>query len=258
MVKDFLISFTDNFQEKTKNPFLGTYLLVWLIRNWDLVYSLFNFDEKATRWAKIQFVKNYYSENNFIENLFINILWSFGLLILTYFLLNVSRFIVNISEKRLTPWIYKITDSKSIVLKEDYDRLRAENDDLQIRLDNERQSKTRLEAIIKNQDESILELSKTQTESKSTNENFDGEQDVEELLDRIQSANNSNDFEKICLLILKGKPISDAENNLDFFIKLGLIVFEKRVTSALGHFKLTPLGQRVFNRMRIINNLNAS
>jgi len=32
-VKDFLISFSDNFKKKTQNPFLGTYLIVWIIRN---------------------------------------------------------------------------------------------------------------------------------------------------------------------------------------------------------------------------------
>ena len=48
MIKDFLVSFKDNFKEKTRNPFLGTYLIVWLIRNWELIYTLFNFDQNKT------------------------------------------------------------------------------------------------------------------------------------------------------------------------------------------------------------------
>jgi hypothetical protein len=140
MIKDFLISFTDNFKEKTKNPFLGTYLL----------YTLFNFDEDCNLEDKKAFITNYYDKNDFINNLFTNTLWTFGLLILTYALLNLSRVIVNLSEKQLTPWVYQVTDSKSIVLKTEYDRIRTENDDLQFRLDKERESKSRLETRIKN------------------------------------------------------------------------------------------------------------
>ena len=118
MIKDFLISFRDNFKEKTRNPFLGTYLIVWIIRNWELIYTLFNFDENFKLQDKIDFIKTYYSEQSFIGNLLTSVLWAFGLLILTYLLLSISRLITNFSEKQITPWIYKITDSKSIVLKE--------------------------------------------------------------------------------------------------------------------------------------------
>lgn len=135
MIKDFFVSFKDNFKEKTQNPFLGTYLIVWVIRNWELVYTLFNFDDDYTLEKKKAFITKYYDEaHNFIENLFYNILWTFGVLILTYILLNVSRLIVNLFDKQLKPWIYKITDSKSIVLKEEYEQLRSERDDLQSRL----------------------------------------------------------------------------------------------------------------------------
>ncbi|MFC0777065.1 hypothetical protein [Flavobacterium sp. HJSW_4] len=254
MIKDLFVSFTDNFKEKTNNPFLGTYLLVWLIRNWDLIYSLFNFDKKVTRWAKIQFVKNYYHQTNFIENLLVNILWSFGLLILTYILLNISRFIVNVSEKRLTPWIYQITDSKSIVLKEEYDRVRAENDDLQTRLDNERQSKSRLETIIKAQDENIIELSKLKaTNTEPDFQDPDVEYQLSDLVSKIINGGSLKSYEETVLLIQKGKPINDNNKNLDFFITLGLIAFDRRLTNSANYYKLTQMGKKVLDFIRIRN-----
>lgn len=56
MIKDFLISFKDNFREKHRNPLLGTYLLVWLFRNWELLFTLFNFDKEKKLQDKIEFI----------------------------------------------------------------------------------------------------------------------------------------------------------------------------------------------------------
>lgn len=152
MIKDMLVSFKDNFKEKTTNPFLGTYVLVWLFRNWELVFTVLNFDKDFKLKNKVDFIKGYYSSHEFLLDLVINILWAFLILIVTYLLVNLSRFIVNISEKQITPWIYKITDSKSIVLKEVYENLRLERDDLQIRLDQEREARSRSEVRIKSLD----------------------------------------------------------------------------------------------------------
>ena len=105
MIKDFLISFRDNFKEKTRNPFLGTYVIVWIVLNWELIYTLFNFDDNYKLENKVAFIKAYYKEQSFIGNLFKTVLWAFGLLILTYLLLAISRLITNFSEKQITPWI---------------------------------------------------------------------------------------------------------------------------------------------------------
>ena len=179
MIKDFLISFKDNFKEKTRNPFLGTYLIVWLIRNWELVYSLFNFDNNLKLVDKIDFIKDFYTKNEFLINLWTNVYWSFGLLILTYFLLNISRLITNLSEKKLTPWIYKITDSNSIVLKIEYNRIRSDRDDLQLRLDHEHELKSKLDNRIKILEQEIIELT-----SKKLEERKDKVSDVYSVLDR--------------------------------------------------------------------------
>ena len=70
MIKDFLISFRDNFKEKTRNPFLGTYVIVWIVLNWELIYTLFNFDDNYKLENKVAFIKAYYKEQSFIGNLF--------------------------------------------------------------------------------------------------------------------------------------------------------------------------------------------
>lgn len=249
MVKDFLISFSDNFKEKTKNPFLGTYLLVWLIRNWDLIYSLFNFDPKSNRGERIRFVKAYYSETNFVENLLINIFWSFGLLILTYLLVNISRVIVNLSEKQLTPWIYKITDSKSIVLKEEYDRIRLENDELQTRLDKERESKSKLETRISSLENEISENLKSQV---GTQRDADfpisgDDARIEKLIERIKSKGTLEEFKNVCLRIQRGESIPNSIQATDNFLQLGLISFQGNHGASAKYFKITEDGKKVLN-----------
>lgn len=254
MIKDFLISFSENIKERSKNPFLGTYLLVWLIRNWDLVYSLFNFDQNSKRGERIKFVNDYYNKINFVENLLINILWSFGLLILTYILVNISRVIVNLSEKRLTPWIYKKTDSKSIVLKEEYDRIRSENDELQIRLDKERESKSKLETRIKNLENEILEISKinsnttTETDIDQSSNNADK---TDSFISRIRSKSTIEEFLRLCLNIQRGEPIENNDKSLNYFLQIGLIKFKTNYTSAAKYYALTADGEKVIEKLRL-------
>lgn len=160
MFKDILVSFSDNFKEKTRNPFLGTYIFIWVLRNWELVYSLFNFDNTYKLANKIDFVKSYYNTHSFTEGVLWNIGWTFLVLTITYLVLNISRVIINISEKQLKPWVYKKTDSKSIVLKSIHEEVRNERDTLQLRLDKERESKSKLEIRIKSLEEEIIEVKK--------------------------------------------------------------------------------------------------
>lgn len=254
MIKDFLISFSDNFKEKTKNPFLGTYLLVWLIRNWDLVYTLFNFDKDCTLDDKKSFIISYLKGNDFIENLAINILWSFGLLITTYALLNISRLIVNLSEKRLTPWIYKITDSKSIVLKTEYERIRSENDDLQFRLDKERESKLRLENTIKSLEAEIIEITRVraETEAENTEENQEKEKSdsTSILLNKIENRKLVGSFLSTCTLINKGGSIRNDDEAKDYFIELGLIKYQGFVNHMAKKYAITSDGEKVLRKLR--------
>ena len=89
MLKKILDSSKESIIEKTKNPFLGTYLIVWLIRNWDLVYTLFNFDKGTTLGEKVGFVELYYNDISFLKNLVYNILWALLLLLCTYIILSI-------------------------------------------------------------------------------------------------------------------------------------------------------------------------
>lgn len=260
MIKDLLVSFRDNFKEKTTNPFLGTYLIVWLVRNWELLYTLFNFNSDQKLNDKVEFIKNYYIKHDFLENLVTNIYWAFGILCITYLLLNLSRLIVNLSEKRLTPWIYKITDSKSIVLRTEYERIREEREDLQLRLDHERESKSKLESRIKYLENEILEVSKAQSEKlvdkspdiESDNMSNDVTDEIDKLLQKLKVNNFVKDFKDIAVRINKGEYISNKNNSIDYLIELGLIRYEKdHIQGASKKYILTADGEKILRKTRV-------
>jgi hypothetical protein len=257
MIKDFLISFKENFKEKTRNPFLGTYLIVWIIRNWLLVYTLFNFDKKHDLDFKINFIKTYYYENDFITNLLTNILWSFALLILTYVLLNASRFIINLSEKQITPWIYKITDSKSIVLKEEYDRLKQEKNLIENKLEDERENRVKLLNEISRLENRIDELSLDNREKPQVTSIEKGnsqKSNIEIYQEKLKHNDYTDKFIEWALEGEKGSvwySKSYDPDYLKYFFRIGLIEFDKTVENEIT-YKLTNNGRKVFEVLRLM------
>lgn len=259
MVKDFLVSFSDNFKERVKNPLLGTYLLVWLVRNWDLIYSLFNFDSNLKLKDKIGFVNNYFKKTDFVENLLINIYWAFGLLILTYLLVNASRFIVNLSEKQLTPWIYKITDSKSIVLKNEYERIRSQSDDMQVRLDNEREAKSRLEFRIKNLENELIEIGKSKKsvsademlKSELQNNTTKTQERTDILITKLKAKNLQQDFLNTYLGIQQGDTLNSTSETTKFFLQIGLIQYQGNYSGNEKYYVITDDGKKIVEKLRL-------
>lgn len=138
MLSDLFSSFKENIRQKTTNPFFGTLIIVWTFKNWKLLFILLNFDDNTKLDDKINLVSNYFDSTTFLENLIGCVAWSFLILIASYFLLNLSRLIINFFEKVVTPIVYKLTDKGSIVLKSDYDKSNREIERLEKRLDEER------------------------------------------------------------------------------------------------------------------------
>ncbi|MEP0985315.1 hypothetical protein [Ekhidna sp.] len=108
MLFSWFTSAGNNLLERSKNPFLGTFTLVWLARNWELVFALFNFDKSHTLEKKIKFLSERIQYDTFWTEVGYNILWTFIVLILTYLLVNITRVISNLFEKRLTLQVIRL------------------------------------------------------------------------------------------------------------------------------------------------------
>ena len=107
-------SLLSNYKSKIRNPFFGTIASVWLIRNWSIVYAVFNFDKNCSMQDKINYIQNYFSNKEFGVELFHNLWVSFVVLGFTYILLAFSRALTDLYYKWLEPFIITKIDKKAI------------------------------------------------------------------------------------------------------------------------------------------------
>ncbi|PHR74512.1 MAG: hypothetical protein COA67_00075 [Lutibacter sp.] len=220
MIKDFLISFKDNIKKKTSNPFLGTYAIVWVIRNWELVYSLFQFDSDTNRIKRIEIIKAYYLDRNFIYDLLFNVLWAFGVLILTFALINLSRLIINFFEKIVTPKIYEITDKNSVVLKETYNQLKSEMDILESKLEKERENKSKLQIEITRLEERDSKIQIESLSGGNTNKSKEGTI-VKQTKEKKISTIESFEIDNLANQILKNNKLGSGLSTITYYIQGG-------------------------------------
>jgi hypothetical protein len=124
MVIPSLSSLLDNIKERTTNPFLGTWIVVWLVHNARLVYGFFNVGSDWTVHAKLEYFEAYFLANPFLPNLFLSAVYALIILLLTYMLLGLSRLLTELYEKKVLPLIIKVTDETEVVTVEKHNALK--------------------------------------------------------------------------------------------------------------------------------------
>lgn len=157
MINEILISFSNQIK-KSRNPFFGTFIIVWIIRNWQFLITLFYLNQYPTMDEKFSVLQNYFADRSVLLGFF-NTAWiSLLAITVSYFLLNASRVITNLFENRLTPFIHKITAPKTIVLKSLYEQLMHERDKLETKFDEERKKRVDVQSDRDNLDQQLKEL----------------------------------------------------------------------------------------------------
>lgn len=247
MIKDLLISFKENIKQKTSNPFLGTLIIVWLIHNYKHLYELFFSGSNLLFKEKLYSLDLLFNPNHFLVNIFECIIISFLVLIITYLLLSLSRLISNFHEKVITPWVYKVTDKSSIVLKMDFERLNLDKERVQKRFEQERETRIRLENEIEELENKIKKSlkpdSNEQTESKPVkNEN-------EKLVDLLENKGYLETFESLIFSINNDEWIKEEEGH-KFFITIGLITSLQK-ENTYRRYEFTERGKQFQDYYRI-------
>lgn len=120
---DYISSFFDNYKSKIRNPFIGTMISVWFIRNWKVVFAFFNFDKNRNMEWKIKYISNYFKKIYFWEEFGIVIGIAFASLVLTFILLGVSRSLTDMYYKIIEPYIVTRIDRKQIFTVEEREEL---------------------------------------------------------------------------------------------------------------------------------------
>lgn len=117
-------SLLDNFKERITNPFFGTLIFVWLVRNWTLIYTIFNFEEKASLFNKRKYITDYFQHQNLYWEFFKNSGYALLLLLIGYFFIIVSRIILNAVYENIIPYFDSKVASKLVVNKSRFEVVR--------------------------------------------------------------------------------------------------------------------------------------
>lgn len=144
---DKITSVFENYNTKIKNPLFGTIISVWLIHNWRIPYALFNFDKECTLQDKINFIADYFGKQNFWEELFNIIGYSFLVLIFSFALMAISRALTDFYYKIVEPFIIIRIDSKEVFTNEKKLELEINIKKIEENLNSKREELTRVENI---------------------------------------------------------------------------------------------------------------
>ncbi|MBK8244783.1 MAG: hypothetical protein IPK88_15270 [Saprospiraceae bacterium] len=198
--------------------------MIWIFKHWVVFYAIFNFDQDYTLENKI----NYINSNLKIDDLAINILLDVGLTFLvifvSYVLINISRLIVNFFEKIITPWIYKLTDKSSIVLKSEYDKQVSLFSDFKERFNTERDKRLKAEIHIQELEKGLLDLNIQINQMHDSQIQINQEKSKFQLI--VKQINQQGLFSEIDSMIdiIESKTdIATINDSLKFFTKLNLI-----------------------------------
>ena len=242
-----------NVNQKTTNPFLGTFIIIWIIHNWKFVYSLFSFDADLNLSQRIKKIESYFESYDY-WNILETIGYAFLVLVGTYLLLNLSRLIINFFDKVVTPVIYKVTDKTSVVMRTEHDKVVNQVSELELKIQGERRLRLetqseydKLEAdykkLLSDRSAPAVEQKKSDVFGTTT----------QGLAEKIIEILDSRKLRKAFLLdasdILNHKTILDNEGTR-FFVTLGL--FEAKATGGITtgiNYTLTPLGKEVHQKL---------
>lgn len=241
MLQDVFNSIKGNFKQKTTNPFFGTLILIWICNNWIIIYALFNFDQSYTLENKINFINGHFNADKPIWNLFVLIGLTFIVLIFSYLLINLSRLIINFFEKKVTPWIYKISDKNDIVLKSVYEELLNENNRIRQKYEIERENRIKAEKETDRLESEIINRVQTLDGVDARNE----KNKFENIAKNLSEIKMLGAFGEIIENIGNGTPIQ-KNPNLNHLVKIGIVKKAKDLLDGSDRtiYSFTPEGNK--------------
>lgn len=135
-MKDFFNSIFSVFKERTENPitiiegkgspFGGTYLFIWCMYNWQLIYMTFNFDSNFSLHTRFDHIDEYFCENGKGWAFVIPLGWTFVSLFSFYISSSIALAISQFYHSIIVPKVTKTIAGKSAIkTKAEYDKLEA-------------------------------------------------------------------------------------------------------------------------------------
>lgn len=245
MFKATFESFKENIQQKTTNPFLGTLLIVWVIHNWKLVFSLFNLDEDSNLDRKLEIISIYMEPWTFTKDILWCALISLGVLTATYFLLGAGRFLANLYDDVVIPWLQEKTNINKVVLKERYDGALKYIEEMENKLSEEKAKRKETELKLEQLEAQNKEpIPVPGPDKHSENENAD-DSVTQSLAEEIQKMGKVKKFWETIETISSSQPLYTNDSFVRFLSGRGII--KARGAGPSAHYLITEEG----NKLRI-------
>ncbi|AWW32421.1 hypothetical protein DN752_21000 [Echinicola strongylocentroti] len=229
-------------RDKSRNPFIGAFIIVWIIRHWEAFYTFFFFDDGDERLERITILKDYFTLP-WILDFLITVGISITLIFVTYFFSNLTLAIVTFFDKRIRPQILKFIDFQSVVPKSDFDIMVNENIDLQQKISSLKTERAELRGEIDELEKRVSSIPAEINSNHSTNTSPVISEEAKRLFEKV------NDKEKKSIIelfkeIFSDRPLSSESDIVGSALYNELIKPTSRKGS-LGHqkFELTEIGK---------------
>ena len=195
MIVDTAENIYKNVKDKLSNPFFATVVGVWIVRNWELVYTLFNFDPSYTLACKKAFIFNYYSDRLFWDEFLKTFGYSIFFFISGLALFILSKAIILFVQERIIPHTEKLVSSKLVIAKAKYDQVLNDRDLYFNKLNSERDTVVQTEKLnetLKNQlqisEETIVTLNKTiESKEVQSKTQIESNSKLESIIDTVNT-----------------------------------------------------------------------
>lgn len=160
--KDITVSFSNLLRSRSRNPFYGTLIIVYLFRNYKLLYKIF-FLEENDPLNKISYLDGLLNHDILINELLLSSLYAFIAMASSYIILNLSEFLRGIFNNVVNIWVKKlidiITNKTNTYGKDEFIKVEHEKNDYERKYIDERTRRLEHENEITLLEEKIKELS---------------------------------------------------------------------------------------------------
>src|SRR5690606_16938949 len=137
-------------------------------------YTFFYFGKDISREERICILNGYFMDYDWKE-VGVTVALALLAIVVSYFLLNVTRGIVNAYEKKVTPWVLDLTGYNQIVPIDDHNKMIESNVELERKLKEVREDRAKLRIEVEEAErkhvEAISEMQKLKNQREMTYDN---------------------------------------------------------------------------------------
>lgn len=243
MIIKVVDSVADAFKDKFKNPFFGTLIAVWIIRNRRFVFNLF-INENYDSDKRLELLTNHFKAPESLISLLLTICYSILLMALIFIALNISRYVVEFSERVVYQKILQSFKPENFPTPELYKKMEAQKEYYEKKYNEEKEEKFKLQNELDKAKERVF-----------VEPNAFDYINIKNIIDEWSDSDIIQDFEKLIGLVNKKdsvQQINQSIKSIQTFLNKNII--EKKLDGEFAHhtYKFTELGEKI--RDEYLNN----